>query len=487
MTPLRKKLFLVLSALGLLITIIVSWDLLPGSAGKIDRQNSQANVTDNLELRSFEIQSKLFVGAIEYFETRSSEEENSQFKSLAGPLKENFKNQVLIPEEKDSVRLMQHKLALSLYFKDNDNAAKLYSAIKRKQIVATESENETTNELNDTIASAYSCIAETKTKKQCDISENDKSFLTEQLGWVGEIYLLLLSEGTPEYSQLKEAVNTDTQKVFQKFSIIFTFGSAFVMICLISFVVISYKLFTGKLHFKFQPSEMNPDFCLEIFCLYIYGMLLGNVALFKLSGYFPKLDPLIGNLVIICSMPLLIFWPRLFSVNLRSIIRSIGMRIDGVVSFLKDVAIAPLTYAGSWVALFLILIIYAGVLVKLGVDVSQGTHPIVPILLESGGQRTFLLIIFLAVVVAPIVEEIMFRGALYSWLRSHCGITLSIIFSAVIFASIHPQGAVGVVPLTCIGFVLAFLREWRNSLIAPMVAHACFNGGTMLLIWLLYL
>ena len=55
--------------------------------------------------------------------------------------------------------------------------------------------------------------------------------------------------------------------------------------------------------------------------------------------------------------------------------------------------------------------------------------------------------------------------------------------SAALFAAIHPQGIVGFAPLFAIGATLAALREWRGSLIAPMVAHGCVNGVTLILMF----
>jgi hypothetical protein len=92
----------------------------------------------------------------------------------------------------------------------------------------------------------------------------------------------------------------------------------------------------------------------------------------------------------------------------------------------------------------------------------------------------------MAVVVAPCVEEVMFRGAFYSWLREYCSATFSIITSAVIFAAIHPQGLIGLVPLTFIGVILAIVREWRGTLSAAIATHACFNAGTLIVVLLLF-
>jgi len=51
---------------------------------------------------------------------------------------------------------------------------------------------------------------------------------------------------------------------------------------------------------------------------------------------------------------------------------------------------------------------------------------------------------------------------------------------------LHPQGWVAVPALSAIAMVLAALREWRGSLIAPMAAHAC-NNFLVLTLALLFL
>ena len=166
--------------------------------------------------------------------------------------------------------------------------------------------------------------------------------------------------------------------------------------------------------------------------------------------------------------------------------RALGLNLGSFRKTLLDSILAPLTYLGAWPLLFIVLVVYSLILSLLGADVKSGTHPIVPLLMSSDENYAVYFVVILAVLVAPIVEEIMFRGALYTWLRGRMRKTWAILASAFLFALVHPQGAVGVVPLTFIGIVLAFLREWRGTLLAPMVAHACFNAGTLLLFFLLF-
>ena len=93
----------------------------------------------------------------------------------------------------------------------------------------------------------------------------------------------------------------------------------------------------------------------------------------------------------------------------------------------------------------------------------------------DGSFKTTLQILVLASLFAPIIEETMFRGLLLHHLRQKWHWVISSLVVATIFAVIHPQGITGVPVLIAIALVLAALREWRGSIIAPMTAHALNN------------
>ena len=81
-------------------------------------------------------------------------------------------------------------------------------------------------------------------------------------------------------------------------------------------------------------------------------------------------------------------------------------------------------------------------------------------------------------VFAPLVEELLFRGALYGHLRSRHRWLYAGLISSVIFAAVHPQGAAAIPVLATIGMIFAFIREWRGSLIGCMAA-ACSAYGVI--------
>jgi membrane protease YdiL (CAAX protease family) len=88
----------------------------------------------------------------------------------------------------------------------------------------------------------------------------------------------------------------------------------------------------------------------------------------------------------------------------------------------------------------------------------------------------------LIIVVAPVFEEFLFRGLVYSGLRRSHGFLASALFSATVFAIVHPP--VSVAPVFVLGLLTAAAYERSGALLAPVLVHAAFNAasfGTQLL------
>jgi len=132
------------------------------------------------------------------------------------------------------------------------------------------------------------------------------------------------------------------------------------------------------------------------------------------------------------------------------------------------IALLPVLAAGAAVTIFLAK--------QTGTDAA---HPVVEAL--SGPLWMLLLIFGLAVIWAPITEELMFRGAFFGHARAIMAWPIAATFVGLLFAAIHPQGWAGIPVLAAIGFNLAVLRQWRGSIIAPIAAHALNNGTALTL------
>lgn len=96
-------------------------------------------------------------------------------------------------------------------------------------------------------------------------------------------------------------------------------------------------------------------------------------------------------------------------------------------------------------------------------------------LLGQGNLVLVLLIFTLATIWAPITEELIFRGALFRHIRGRGHWVIAGLLSATLFAYMHSYGPLMVGPLIALGFMFAFMREWRGSIIAPMTAHFLHN------------
>ena len=106
----------------------------------------------------------------------------------------------------------------------------------------------------------------------------------------------------------------------------------------------------------------------------------------------------------------------------------------------------------------------------------EGAHPIQEELLAAASWQTWLILASVAVIMAPVTEELVFRGMLYSHCRLWMDWWTAALLNGVIFAVIHPQGLVALPSLIFLGMVMAWQREARGNVIAPIAMHMCHNG-----------
>jgi membrane protease YdiL (CAAX protease family) len=96
--------------------------------------------------------------------------------------------------------------------------------------------------------------------------------------------------------------------------------------------------------------------------------------------------------------------------------------------------------------------------------------------------------VLLAIVAAPMVEELFFRGCVFRSLRDRHGFPLAAIVSALLFGLVHyvPGPWQDTLLLMTImvftGFGLAWFYDRRGNLVASIAAHATFNTIGLILI-----
>ena len=86
-----------------------------------------------------------------------------------------------------------------------------------------------------------------------------------------------------------------------------------------------------------------------------------------------------------------------------------------------------------------------------------------------------LVLIFSAVIVAPFVEETLFRGFLYPVIKRYSDRFFAAVVTALLFATVH--GTVpGLMPLFGLAIILTAAYEITGSLWVPIAIHATFNS-----------
>lgn len=87
----------------------------------------------------------------------------------------------------------------------------------------------------------------------------------------------------------------------------------------------------------------------------------------------------------------------------------------------------------------------------------------------------------LVAVLAPIAEEIFYRGMVFRALSNGVGVVLAAIISGLVFGSVHidslsSERLLQVVPLALLGVFFALLYAWAGTLYAPIAVHATNNA-----------
>jgi hypothetical protein len=90
-------------------------------------------------------------------------------------------------------------------------------------------------------------------------------------------------------------------------------------------------------------------------------------------------------------------------------------------------------------------------------------------------------LVTLALVLAPVAEELVFRAGIFRFLRSRTPRWVAFVGSAGLFAALHGNWFSSL-PLFILGLVFAAGYERTGRIAVPMLAHALFNLNTLLLV-----
>ena len=99
--------------------------------------------------------------------------------------------------------------------------------------------------------------------------------------------------------------------------------------------------------------------------------------------------------------------------------------------------------------------------------------------LFGGGLRGLVWALLVGAGIAPVAEEVFFRGFLYAGLRDRLGVGWGIALSALVFGVVHLTPGV-LVPIALMGAILAGLYQITGSLWPSIILHMSINALAMI-------
>lgn len=289
----------------------------------------------------------------------------------------------------------------------------------------------------------------------------------ENYGWIGK---LALSYGKPASDPARSQVLRSAIKTFMTAMVFMVVVLTALAGGVVLFIIAIVQWRRGRLRSRLEMPNAPGDSLLEAFALFLAGLI-------ALPALARSLSPGLEAAAAFSTLPIILlalFWPVIRGSKGKDARKAIGWhRGEGV---MREMGAGILGYVTGLPLLGLALI------PVVFLSRSTGSVPSHPIVNEISDDPASLAVIMgLACVWAPIVEETFFRGTLFGFLRRRWHWAAAGITSGLIFAVMHPQGWVAVPLLGTIGFTLSAIREWRGSIIASMTAHALNNGVVLLL------
>ena len=263
-----------------------------------------------------------------------------------------------------------------------------------------------------------------------------------------------------------------------------------IILGLLSLVIITAVIFLTKKSAVGVPSAYLNTYETTLFFFVFVSLMFIGISLAK---FVARLD--LGEAGVYCSTVALQLG---FSIAVLWIARKINVKIllgdifssikSGLIYFVSSVSV--LACGGCISTLYKIIT---------GDDIEK--QPSVALFIDIDTLWLKIFAGFSIIILAPIVEELFFRGLLYpcvkGWIARYFGVVsgvsssdffkdkVVVVFSAIlvsaIFSLIH-SSAFAFLPIFIMGIILICAYEKTNSILAPITAHMLFNLANVLII-----
>jgi membrane protease YdiL (CAAX protease family) len=179
----------------------------------------------------------------------------------------------------------------------------------------------------------------------------------------------------------------------------------------------------------------------------------------------------------------LMAWPLFASLRRRLFPESVPPTPRAAAPFrlppTKVLVAAATTLAAAFPVIALASLGWNAALNAAGIPVEL--QPLIGAFRKTDSFLVFAGMILVACALAPVNEELLFRRALFHYLRQRFGRAPALLVSGLVFGAIHGHLA-GFPALTLLGIALAVAYEKTGDIRVPIVAHGLFNLNTVIFV-----
>ena len=293
-------------------------------------------------------------------------------------------------------------------------------------------------------------------------------------------------------TQDMQAKRMQTEKVLKEnkpLAAIFTIASLLIMLVLLLGLVIEGILIAKRL--SGRPIDIHTyrlgavkwgllDVARATILFLFFGYML-----IMIESFLAKTFPVIKNddvrMVFNSSIldTLIIVFILFFAIQEhKESLRSLGLTCQ---NFFHNVFYGIVGYIAILPVLFLVLLLTT--LVTSFFKYASKEQVMVDLFMKHNNPTFLIYTSLFAAIAGPIVEELFFRGFMYSAVKKYVGIFPSIFITAALFAALHAH-AVGFLPIMVLGILLAYLYEKTGTLVSSITVHVMHNFSMVLLVFL---
>lgn len=393
------------------------------------------------------------------------------------PLMPQIDNPKMALIEEDRVRLVM----LYAEFEGTEVALEKLEQLRLEMLNLNKAEPEASIEISseDLVLHEINILQTLYTQGQDKLTEKETLQLADRYGYIGRV---ALTHDLPDSDPMRQELIGGFWPIVIFFLLVVLVAVLGPLVGLVLLILGTISYFSGRISMRARVPTPGGSIYLETYALFVLGFAIMAVTTFYV-GNSKYAEFAAFSLLVQWLLLLTVFWGLIRGAQSRDWRLAIGWHTgEGV---LKEIGCGFLGYLASLPVYIVGVVITAILLIvqqRLSPNSSGDAQPMVNPIFEmiAGGDFFIIMLLFvLATTWAPIVEESIFRGALFRFLRGRLHWMVAALFTGILFAFMHDYGPLMVAPLIALGFMFAFMREWRGSIIAPMTAHFIHNFSLM--------